>query len=149
MRFVICTASLMLLAGCAAGPSPTASQESAVPAAASELSSAGDARPAASNSPAKADAAPVRNFQFDKMSVALSESEKVKVLALVDQAISAQSVVIRGHCDRTAVGNAKDAAVARAVAVQRVLRKAGVDSGKIRIRYNTSTPLHMAEVEFE
>jgi outer membrane protein OmpA-like peptidoglycan-associated protein len=97
----------------------------------------------------KAEAAPVREFQFDKMSVVLSESEKVKVLALVDQAVGAQAVVIRGHCDRTAVGNAKDAAVARAVAVQRVLRKAGVDAGKIRIRYNTSTPLHMAEVDFE
>lgn len=88
-------------------------------------------------------------FHFDKMSVSLSEGEKANVAALADQARGAESVLIRGYCDRTEVGNAKDAAIARAQAVRKVLLKAGVPARSMRVRYNTERKMHAAEVELQ
>lgn len=88
-------------------------------------------------------------FHFDKMSVSLSEGEKANVAALAEQARSAESVLIRGYCDRTEVGNAKDAAIARAQAVRKVLLKAGVPARSMRVRYNTERKMHAAEVELQ
>ena len=137
---VLCAA---LLVACAATPPPPVAQE---PDTSSERAaetprhdeSRVDNRPADENP---------QLFHFDKMSVTLSEGEKAKLAALAERARSVESVVIRGYCDRTAVGNAKDAAIARAQAVRKVLLKAGVPASSMRIRYNTERKAHAAEVE--
>ncbi|WP_332670520.1 OmpA family protein [Aromatoleum sp.] len=88
-------------------------------------------------------------FPFDKMSVSLSEGEKANVAAFAERARNADSILIRGYCDRTEVGNAKDAAIARAQAVRKVLLKAGVPARSMRVRYNTERKMHAAEVELQ
>ncbi len=139
---VLCAA---LLAACATEPSPLASQE---PDAASERTVEAPRNDETRGEKRHADQRP-QLFHFDKMSVSLSEGEKANVAALAEQARSAESVLIRGYCDRSEVGNAKDAAIARAQAVRKVLLKAGVPARSMRVRYNTERKMHAAEVELQ
>ncbi|WP_168224919.1 OmpA family protein [Azoarcus sp. DD4] len=83
-------------------------------------------------------------FKFDTMSVALADSDKLRLAGLAGQARTARNIVIRGSCDRTMVGNAKEAAIARALAVRTVLVQEGVPAAKIRVRYSTEDGLHAA-----
>lgn len=83
-------------------------------------------------------------FKFDTMSVTLADSDKLRLTGLTGQARTARSIVIRGSCDRTVVGNAKEAAIARALAVRAVLVQEGVPAAKIRVRYSTEDGLHAA-----
>lgn len=87
-------------------------------------------------------------FRFDIMSVVLSEGDKTRLVALAGQARMARAITIRGSCDRNAVGNAKEAAVARALAVRNVLVQEGVPAGKIRVRYSTDDGTHVAVLRF-
>lgn len=87
-------------------------------------------------------------IRFDTMSVVLGEKEKAKVVGLAGQARAAHSVVVRGSCDRKAVGNAKEAAIARALAVRSVLVQEGVAADRIRVRYSTEDGTHAAVLRF-
>ncbi|MDT3669929.1 MAG: OmpA family protein [Aromatoleum sp.] len=139
---VLCAA---LLGACATAPAPLASQE---PDATSERTVEAPRNEETRGEKRHADRRP-QLFHFDKMSVSLSEGEKANVAALAEQARSADSILIRGYCDRTEVGNAKDAAIARAQAVRKVLLKAGVPARSMRVRYNTERKMHAAEVELQ
>lgn len=140
----IAVLSVVLLAACVANPAPPAVQEPepvgierAPEAPQSDKAPSGDDR--ANEHP--------RLFRFDRMSVSLSKDEKASVVAWAEHARNADAVLIRGFCDRAEVGNARDAAIARAQAVRKVLLKAGVPARSIRIRYNTERKMHAAEVE--
>lgn len=135
----------MLLGACAVEPAPRTAQQ---PDPASERTVEAPRNDENRRDKHLADERP-RLFRFDKMSVSLSENEKTNVVALAEQAKSAGSILIRGYCDRTEVGNAKDAAIARAHAVRQVLLKAGVAARSIRVRYNTERKLHAVEVELQ
>lgn len=87
-------------------------------------------------------------FRFDTMSVLLSEADKARLAGLAGQARGARAVTIRGSCDRNAVGNAKEAAVARALAVRNVLVQEGVPAARIRVRYSTDDGTHVAVLRF-
>lgn len=143
-RITLVAASVALLSACAVTPAPQAADDNQA-GARSEAPAEPPAAPAPASSSSAARAPQL--FAFDRMSVRLSESEKANVLALAEQARTADSVLVRGYCDRTEVGNAKDAALARAQAVRNVLVKAGVQPGAIRVRYNTERKMHAAEVE--
>lgn len=137
---------LALLAGCATNPA----QESAQAAPAAREEPAGDAGRGEANPAAPAaDAQGSHIFRFERMSVALSDAEKAKVVALAERARAAKVIVIRGYCDRKEVGNARDAAIARATAVRSVLAQAGIAPAAMRVRYNTERNLHAAEIEFQ
>lgn len=145
LRAAVAVLCAMLLVACATESAPPVAAEPDTPRertveAPRNDEKRGDKRPA--------DERP-QLFHFDKMSVSLSESEKANVAALAEQARSADSILIRGYCDRTEVGNAKDAAIARAQAVRKVLLKAGVPARSMRVRYNTERKMHAAEVELQ
>lgn len=135
---------LALLAGCAATPAHEAAQNA-------EPAGQDQRAEAAAPAPAVADPEAQRShmFRFDKMSVTLSTAEKAKVLALAERAKTAKGIVIRGYCDRKEVGNAREAAIARATAVRTVFAQAGVPAATMRVRYSTERAAHAAEVEFE
>jgi len=134
-----------LLVACAASPAPRVAQESAT---LSERAVEAPRNDENHGDNLRAAESP-QLFHFDKMSVSLSEGEKANIAALAGQARNADSVLIRGYCDRTEVGNAKDAAIARAQAVRKVLLKSGVPARSMRVRYNTERKMHAAEVELQ
>lgn len=134
-----------LLVACAANPTPPVAQE---PDASGERAVEAPRSDENRGDNLRAEEAS-RLFPFDKMSISLSEGEKANVAVLADRARNARSVLIRGYCDRNEVGNAKDAAIARAEAVRKVLLKAGVPARSMRIRYNTERKMHAAEVELQ
>lgn len=127
----------VLLSACAGAPpqaEPAAEVEPPRPAPESPVvAPAGEPEPAVAGR---------HTFRFDTLSVALSESEKARVVTLAEQVRGARAVVVRGSCDRNAVGNAREAAIARALAVRHVLVENGVPAAKIRTRYSTEDGTH-------
>jgi outer membrane protein OmpA-like peptidoglycan-associated protein len=88
-------------------------------------------------------------IMFDKLSIKLDEDGKQIVTAIGERAKMASKIIITGYCDRNQVGNAKDAAIARANAVKEDLVSSGVSAKKIRIKFITSvTDKHGVEIEF-
>lgn len=88
-------------------------------------------------------------LQFDRMVIKLEADEKEIISKLVSRAQAASRIVITGYCDRQQIGNAKDAAIARAVAVREEFVKHGVSAKKFRIKYVTEAAnKHMAEIQF-
>ncbi|GAA5787049.1 hypothetical protein GCM10007860_32000 [Chitiniphilus shinanonensis] len=148
MRIVIGLLGLALLAGCADTPKKTepAKDEGKWR---KEAPAPAPAKPTPTPAPSATPAVDPNTFSFDKMSVSLGDADKARAAALADKAKAATSVSIRGFCDRAEVGNAKDAAIARANAVRTELIKAGVPAAKIRIRFTTDQPRHAAVVEFQ
>jgi len=115
-------------------------------------------KPAPAATPAPAVSAPAatatvnedpRRIDFGLMTVALDEAAKTKIAALVVQAKAAKNVSVRGYCDRTKIGNAKDAALARAKAVRDELVRAGVPAKKIHLHFTTDKPDSSAVVSFD
>ena len=85
---------------------------------------------------------------FDKMSVKLRDADKQILVKIKDRAQKAKRLVITGYCDRKQVGNSKDAAIARAVAVKAELVRLGVKPGTVRIKHVTGVAnKHAAEIE--
>lgn len=85
---------------------------------------------------------------FDKMSVKLRDADKQILVRIKDRAQKAKKLIITGYCDRKQVGNSKDAAIARAVAVKNELVRLGVKPGTVRIKHVTSIAnKHAAEIE--
>ena len=88
-------------------------------------------------------------LQFEKMAIKLEPDEKEIIAKLVSRAQAAPRIVITGYCDRQQIGNAKDAAIARAVAVREEFVKHGVPARKFRIKYLTEAAnKHMVEIQF-
>jgi hypothetical protein len=88
-------------------------------------------------------------IDFGQMTVALDDTAKTKIAALVAQAKTAKVVSVRGYCDRNKIGNAKEAALARAKAVKDELIRAGVPAKKIHVHFTTDKPDSSAVVSFD
>lgn len=85
---------------------------------------------------------------FEKMSVKLRETDKQILVRIKDRAQKAKKLIITGYCDRKQVGNSKDAAIARAVAVKKELVRLGVKPDAVRIKHVTGVAdKHAAEIE--
>jgi outer membrane protein OmpA-like peptidoglycan-associated protein len=111
-------------------------------------------RQGAASAPAVEEAAPdYANMNpvpiaFDKMSVKLRDADKQILIKIKDRAQKAKQLVITGYCDRKQVGNSKDAALARAVAVKEELVRLGVKPKTVRIKHVTSVAnKHAVEIE--
>ncbi|WP_434630288.1 OmpA family protein [Chromobacterium sp. CV08] len=79
---------------------------------------------------------------FDKMSAKLSPVGEAQLVLLMPSLKTAKSIVVRGHCYRNDIGNAKAAAQTRAANVREYLVDAGIPSSKIVLRYDTERSLH-------
>lgn len=85
---------------------------------------------------------------FDKMSIKLRDADRQILVKIKDRAQKAKRLIITGYCDRKQVGNSKDAAIARAVAVREELVRLGVKPGSVRIKHVTNVAnKHAAEIE--
>lgn len=145
--------SLVMLAGCA--QQQTVADAEQTPAVKEDKAKAKTIeRPGAAQTVAAEEAVPdYANMNpvpiaFDKMSVKLRDTDKQILVRIKDRAQKAKRLVITGYCDRKQVGNSKDAAIARAVAVKAELVRLGVKPGTVRIKHVTSVAnKHAAEIE--
>lgn len=145
--------SLVLLAGCAQqhtvadSEQPSALKEDKAKAKTVEKTGAVQTVAAEEAVPDYANMNPVP-IAFDKMSIKLRDADKQILVKIKDRAQKAKRLVITGYCDRKQVGNSKDAAIARAVAVKQELVRLGVKPGMVRIKHVTSVAnKHAAEIE--
>ncbi|QOZ85568.1 hypothetical protein DXT74_22255 [Chromobacterium sp. Rain0013] len=79
---------------------------------------------------------------FEKMSPKLSPVGEAQLQLLLPKLKTAKSILVRGHCYRGDIGNARAAAQTRAIAVKQFLTDAGVPANKITVRYDTERQLH-------
>lgn len=149
MRLVIGLIALALLAGCETPPKDTTPKKEDSKWVHKEAPKADAAKTVTPTPTPAAVTKDPNTFDFEPMSIKLTPAEEARVALLVEQAKSAKTIAIRGFCNRNEVGNAKDAAIARASAVREVLVKAGVPSSKFRIRFTTDEARHAAVVEFQ
>lgn len=85
--------------------------------------------------------------EFDKKGTELSDEAVATIANLSESAAHARHIEIIGYCDkRDERQNAKQVALARAVAVRRELIKHGVSAKKIRTRYDTTEARHAVKV---
>lgn len=84
---------------------------------------------------------------FEKMSAKLTPVTEAQLLAILPTVKAGKTVLVRGHCYRKDIGNAKAAAQARAVAVKNFLVESGVPAHKIALRYDTERSLHAVRIE--
>jgi outer membrane protein OmpA-like peptidoglycan-associated protein len=85
---------------------------------------------------------------FDKMSVKLRDIDKQILAQIKDRAQKARKLTITGYCDRTQVGNAKAAALARAQSVKDELVRLGIKSKVVKVKFVTNVAnKHAVEVE--
>ncbi|XZG71814.1 OmpA family protein [Chitinibacteraceae bacterium HSL-7] len=133
--------ALALLAGCATEPTESTSAKSK------------NKTAAVTPTPVPSDYVPGKPYEivFDKLSVQLDAAGQGKVSNVLEAAKLAKEITIRGYCDRTEVGNAKAAAIARAQAVKDELIARGVAESKfVSIRFSTEEKSkHLAEVIIE
>jgi outer membrane protein OmpA-like peptidoglycan-associated protein len=85
---------------------------------------------------------------FDKMSVKLAPSGAAQLVALAPALKLSHMIVVRGYCYRKDIGNAKEAARARAMAVRDFLVSGGIDKSYIEVRIDTDKPLHAVRISF-
>ncbi|WP_197081438.1 MULTISPECIES: OmpA family protein [unclassified Chromobacterium] len=83
---------------------------------------------------------------FEKMSPKLSPVGEAQLQLLLPKLKTAKSILVRGHCYRGDIGNARAAAQTRAIAVKQVLTDAGIPAGKISVRYDTERQLHAVRI---
>ncbi|UTH76613.1 OmpA family protein [Chromobacterium sp. IIBBL 290-4] len=107
-----------------------------------EAAAANDPKVQAAKQAAVNYAADATLIPFEKMSAKLTPVGEAQLDLLVPKLKTAKSIVIRGHCYRRDIGNAKAAAQARAASVRQYLLVAGVPSSKIDVRYDTERSLH-------
>lgn len=145
--------SLMMLSGCAqnqttaeAVPPPVAKEEKAR-ARVAERQGTILAAAAEDAGPDYANMNPVP-IAFEKMSVKMRDADKQILVRIKDRAQKAKRLIITGYCDRKQVGNSKDAAIARAVAVKQELVRLGIKPDTVRIKHVTNIAnKHAAEIE--
>ena len=80
------------------------------------------------------------------MSPKLSPVGEAQLQLLLPKLKTAKSILVRGHCYRGDIGNARAAAQTRAIAVKQVLTDAGIPAGKISVRYDTERQLHAVRI---
>lgn len=141
----VAAVSLSLLAGACAvpdsGQANTALQASAAPAPIA-AEPAVNATPVQNSQP---EAQPLDNpvtVTFDENSTQLSDGHRDLVKRIVAEAGDASQIILTGLCDRAAAGNAREVAIARAVAMRSALRAAGSSVKNVRIKYRTAQPIH-------
>ncbi|QBC42212.1 hypothetical protein C1H71_00655 [Iodobacter fluviatilis] len=146
----VCAALLVIAAGvtgCAENPSA----ESATPATTAWKSAPVAATSTATKAAESAAAQVVADpgfLKFDKMSAKLTPEHEAQLLSLLPKLKDAKAITLRGFCYKKDIGNAKSAALARAVSVEKFLVKQGVSKKKLSRRYNTEDAEHAVRVEF-
>lgn len=154
---VIGTLAIATLAGCAdTSASNNKGQNTAASAAGSSnqagTASAATAAPAPApmpqNSMAKlAAAADGTVAEFDKQSVELSTEARANIADMTKSALQAKHVLVTGYCDKQDnQKNARQVALARAIAVRNELIKQGVPAKTIRTKYVTTEARHAVTV---
>ncbi|MEN9658571.1 MAG: hypothetical protein RL571_2036 [Pseudomonadota bacterium] len=146
----VCAALLVIAAGvtgCAENPSA----ESATPATTAWKSAPVAATSTATKAAESAAAQVVADpgfLKFDKMSAKLTPEHEAQLLSLLPKLKDAKAITLRGFCYKKDIGNAKSAALARAVSVEKFLVKQGISKKKLSRRYNTEDAEHAVRVEF-
>lgn len=149
---VLSAVSVLAMAGCAqnqVAPDSTlaAAQNTAKEEAKSEKAPLASMAPGEEIVPDYAVMNPVP-IAFDKMSIKLRDTDKQILAQIKDRAQKARKLTITGYCDRTQVGNAKAAALARAQSVKDELVRLGVKSKVVKVKFVTNIAnKHAVEVE--
>lgn len=86
-------------------------------------------------------------LDFEKMSAKLTPQQEDVLTGLLPRLKESKTIIVRGFCNKRDIGNAKDAALARAINVEKFLVKQGVPDQKITLRYNTEDAAHGVELE--
>ncbi|AXE30506.1 hypothetical protein DK842_11720 [Chromobacterium phragmitis] len=139
-RLLIALVVALSCAACKTVPSKEQVEASKAAAAADEAK-AQIAKQAAANYAADATLVP-----FEKMSAKLNPVGEAQLDLLLPRLKTAKTILVRGHCYRRDIGNAKAASQSRAAAVRDYLLNAGIPSSKITVRYDTERPLHAARL---
>ncbi|MCD4506229.1 OmpA family protein [Chromobacterium piscinae] len=135
-RLLIAVVVALSCAACKTAPTKEQVEASKAAAAANDAK-AQIAKQAAANYAADATLVP-----FEKMDAKLNPVGEAQLDLLLPKLKTAKSVLIRGHCYRRDIGNAKAASQTRAANVREYLVNAGVPSSKITLRYDTERPVH-------
>jgi outer membrane protein OmpA-like peptidoglycan-associated protein len=86
-------------------------------------------------------------LKFDKMSAKLTPEHEAQLISLMPKLKDAKLITVRGYCYKKDVGNAKKAALARAISVEKFLVKQGISKKKISRRFNTEDAEHAVHLE--
>ncbi|STQ89897.1 OmpA family protein [Iodobacter fluviatilis] len=86
-------------------------------------------------------------LKFDKMSAKLTPEHELQLMSLLPKLKEAKAITLRGYCYKKDIGNAKSAALARAVNVEKFLVKQGISKKKLSRRFNTEDAEHAVRVE--
>jgi outer membrane protein OmpA-like peptidoglycan-associated protein len=86
-------------------------------------------------------------LEFDKLSAKLTPEHEAQLNLLVPQLKTAKPFIVRGHSNRKEVGNPKEAALARALNVEKYLIQQGVPDKKMTIRFSTDDGKHGVEID--
>ncbi|NHQ88531.1 OmpA family protein [Iodobacter sp. HSC-16F04] len=81
------------------------------------------------------------------MSAKLTPEHELQLMSLLPQLKEAKAITLRGYCYKKDIGNAKSAALARAVNVEKFLVKQGISKKKLSRRFNTEDAEHAVRVE--
>jgi outer membrane protein OmpA-like peptidoglycan-associated protein len=143
-QLLLCGLFSVMLAGCAANQSHAID-----PAVKAALDKAA-AEKAALDKKIDANMAIDADFiPFDKLSPKLDEVGKGQLLRLLPKLKASKSIIVRGHCYRGDIGNAKVAAQARAVDVKNFLTDVGVSDAYLTVRYDTERKSHGVQLIFK
>lgn len=86
-------------------------------------------------------------LKFDKMSAKLTPEHELQLMSLLPKLKEAKAITLRGYCYKKDIGNAKSAALARAVSVEKFLVKQGISKKKLTRRFNTEDAEHAVRIE--
>ncbi|WP_293766811.1 OmpA family protein [uncultured Aquitalea sp.] len=86
---------------------------------------------------------------FDKLSPKLDEVGKGQLLRLLPKLKASKTIIVRGHCYRGDIGNAKAASQARAIEVKTFLTDSGVPESRVTVRYDTDRKTHGVQLIFK
>lgn len=149
----VCAALLVIAAGvtgCAENPTTqsatpaTTSWKNAPAAATSTATKAAETAAAAAAAQVVVDPS---FLKFDKMSAKLTPEHEQQLISLLPKLKDAKVITLRGYCYKKDIGNAKSAALARAVSVEKFLVKQGISKKKLNRRFNTEDAEHAVRIE--
>jgi outer membrane protein OmpA-like peptidoglycan-associated protein len=86
-------------------------------------------------------------LKFDKMSAKLTPEHELQLMSLLPKLKEAKAITLRGYCYKKDIGNAKSAALARAISVEKFLVKQGISKKKLTRRFNTEDAEHAVRIE--
>jgi outer membrane protein OmpA-like peptidoglycan-associated protein len=79
---------------------------------------------------------------FEKFNPRLDPVGQGQLMRLLPKLQASKSIVLRGHCYRGDVGNARAASQVRALETRRFLTDAGIPESRIAIRFDVERPVH-------